>query len=135
MWRLPRKLNDTMKTNLATFLMALALTLPAVLTTAQDAEPPRPPRGPRPPQGEGDGHRGPGEPGQRPMPPLMAALDANHDGVIDADEIASASAALRKLDKNGDGKLTMDELRPLRPEGAPAGEGQPRPRRQPPAGE
>lgn len=53
------------------------------------------------------------------MPPLIAALDANHDGVIDADEIANAPAALKKLDKNGDGKLTMDELRPPRPEGGP----------------
>ncbi|MGH7969197.1 MAG: EF-hand domain-containing protein, partial [Limisphaerales bacterium] len=48
-------------------------------------------------------------------PPLIAALDANHDGVIDADEIANAPAALKTLDKNGDGKLTMDELMPPRP--------------------
>ena len=45
------------------------------------------------------------------------ALDANHDGVIDANEIANASAALKTLDKNGDGKLTPDELRPPRPQG------------------
>ena len=44
--------------------------------------------------------------------PLFAALDANGDGVIDANEINNAPAALRKLDKNGDGKLTRDELRP-----------------------
>jgi hypothetical protein len=125
-----------MKRNIATFLMALGLLLPAVLTTAQDADPQRPPRGPRPPQREGGPPDGPGQPGQRPIPPLIAALDANHDGVIDADEIANAPAALRKLDKNGDGKLTMDELRPPRPDGAPPGDGQPpRPRRQPPAGE
>ena len=57
---------------------------------------------------------GPGGPngGHRPPPPLVATLDANHDGVIDATEIDQASASLRKLDKNGDGKLTMDELRP-----------------------
>ena len=65
----------------------------------------------------------------------MAALDANHDGVIDADEIANASAALRKLDKNGDGKLTMDELRPPRRQGGPSPDGLPAPRKQPPAGE
>ncbi len=64
---------------------------------------------------------GPGGPGQRPVPPLVAALDANHDGVIDETEIANASAALKTLDKNGDGKLTMDELRPPRPEGGPNG--------------
>jgi Ca2+-binding EF-hand superfamily protein len=46
------------------------------------------------------------------MNPLFAALDANGDGVIDAQEIANAPAALKKLDRNGDGKLTEDELRP-----------------------
>ena len=63
---------------------------------------------------------GPGCPdmkGHHPPPPspLMQALDANHDGVIDADEIANAPAALKTLDKNGDGKLTPDELRPACP--------------------
>jgi hypothetical protein len=58
------------------------------------------------------------------------ALDANHDGVIDAQEIANAPAALRTLDKNHDGKLTHDELRPQRPGGqggpdGPSGEHQP----------
>ncbi len=56
------------------------------------------------------------------MMPLMKVLDANGDGVIDADEIANASKALLTLDKNGDGKLTMDELRPPRPEGGPKGD-------------
>jgi hypothetical protein len=46
----------------------------------------------------------------------MRALDANGDGVIDEVEIANAPAALRSLDKNNDGKLTMEELRPPRPE-------------------
>ncbi len=50
--------------------------------------------------------------------PLKAALDANQDRAIDASEIAGASAALRALDKNGDGMLTIEELRPPRPEGA-----------------
>lgn len=63
---------------------------------------------------------GPGEPPRdRPKPPLEAALDANGDGVIDAIEIANAPAALKKLDKNGDGKLTADEYRPQRPMGGP----------------
>jgi hypothetical protein len=59
----------------------------------------------------------PGAPGFRPHrpSPIIAALDANHDGVIDETEIANASAALKTLDKNGDGKLTMDELMPPRP--------------------
>ncbi len=44
--------------------------------------------------------------------PLLDLFDTNHDGVIDADEIANASAVLKALDKNGDGKLTGDEMRP-----------------------
>lgn len=65
-----------------------------------------------------------GEGGFRPPKhPLETALDANGDGVIDATEIANASAALKKLDKNGDGKLTEDEYRPMRPQGGPGGPG------------
>jgi hypothetical protein len=48
----------------------------------------------------------------------MMVLDSNHDGELDATEIASASAALLTLDKNGDGKLTAEELRPPPPAGA-----------------
>ena len=44
--------------------------------------------------------------------PAFLALDADHDGVISAAEIANAAAALKSLDKNGDGKLTQDEVRP-----------------------
>ena len=54
---------------------------------------------------------------------MIAALDANHDGVIDANEIANAPSALKALDKNGDGQLTQEELRPGRPPGGgPGGE-------------
>ena len=49
-------------------------------------------------------------------PPLVVAtLDANHDGVIDAGEIANASQALKSLDKNADGRLSREELRRGRP--------------------
>jgi len=44
--------------------------------------------------------------------PVLAALDANHDGEISAREIDGADAALKTLDANGDGKLTEDEVRP-----------------------
>jgi hypothetical protein len=53
----------------------------------------------------------------------MTALDTNHDGTLDATEIANASASLKTLDKNGDGQLTRDELRPPRPDGGPEGQG------------
>src|SRR5205823_1008337 len=96
----------SMKNKIALTIVALGLGLPAMTLNAQDG--PRPPRGPR-----GDG--------ARPVPPLVAALDANHDGVIDESELAAATAALKTLDKNGDGKITMDEIRPPRPNGGPGG--------------
>jgi len=45
--------------------------------------------------------------------PVLAALDADHDGEISAGEIGRAAAALKKLDRNQDGYLTADELVPL----------------------
>lgn len=67
------------------------------------------------------GEKGPGGPRGQGRPqmgsPIVGAIDANHDGVISAEEIANASAALKALDKNGDGQLTGDEIHPARPEG------------------
>jgi hypothetical protein len=57
------------------------------------------------------------------MSPVVAALDANKDGEIDATEIANAAAALKTLDKNGDGKLTGEEIRPPRGDRGPGGPG------------
>ena len=48
-----------------------------------------------------------------PMSPIFEVLDANHDGVIDADEIANAPAALWKLEKNHNGQLDYEEVRPV----------------------
>ena len=39
----------------------------------------------------------------------------NGDGILDAKEIANAPAALKKLDRNNDGRLSPDEYRPPRP--------------------
>lgn len=94
-------------------ILTLALATSTCLLTAQDGGQ-RPPQGQRPPGQGGQGGMG----GQRPMNPIIEALDANKDGTIDADEIAKASQALKKLDKNGDGKITQDEYRPQRPPGA-----------------
>src|SRR4051812_34516249 len=79
---------------------------------------------------------GPGHPGRRPMPAIVAALDENKDGVIDANELANATALLTKLDKNGDGKLTPDEFMGAGPRGeghGPGGHGGKGPRGQRPA--
>jgi Ca2+-binding EF-hand superfamily protein len=50
-------------------------------------------------------------------------LDSNGDGVLDAQEIASAPASLAKLDKNSDGQISSDEARPSMPEGRGRGPG------------
>lgn len=127
-----------------TLLALLTLSASAILANAQDFGGP-PPGGERPP-GEMGPPNGPEGRGLRPPPRslLFEALDANHDGIIDSNEIANAAAALKKLDKNGDGKLTPDELWPQRPRnresdwGPPGPNGQgrpPGPPGQPPGGD
>lgn len=44
--------------------------------------------------------------------PLITALDADGDGEISEKEIEGATKALKALDKNGDDKITSDEIRP-----------------------
>ena len=55
----------------------------------------------------------PGGPlGMLQMHPLMKILDTDKDGTLSAGEIANASKALIQLDKNGDGIVSAEELRP-----------------------
>ena len=53
-------------------------------------------------------------------PPLLMALDTDHDGQLSAAEITHATAALKTLDRDGDGILSGDELHPPRPEHTPS---------------
>lgn len=46
------------------------------------------------------------------MNPLMTALDTNGDREISEDELQQATASLKTLDKNSDGRLTDEEVRP-----------------------
>lgn len=64
----------------------------------------------------GDRRRGERGPGRHGPPPIIAALDLDKDGVISSSEIEGAAAALKTLDKNEDGELTIEELRPERPD-------------------
>ena len=96
-----------MKNSYKLIIAALTLGSSAWITAAQPADAP-PPDGDRPPPRDAGSPGDPAMRGRRPLFPLLKALDANGDGVIDADEIANAPAALKKLDKNGDGKLTLD---------------------------
>jgi hypothetical protein len=98
-----------MKTTMKTMLTLLALGSSALILNAQNSGNPPPEGGPG---GMGPRHRPP------PLP-LVTVLDANHDRVIDANEIANASTALLTLDKNGDGQLTADEYMPPLPVDGP----------------
>jgi Ca2+-binding EF-hand superfamily protein len=64
---------------------------------------------------------GPGGPGMRGVA-IFQALDTDHDNTLTAAEIDAASAGLKQLDKNGDGKVTADEFPAPRP-AAPGGRG------------
>lgn len=67
--------------------------------------------------------------GQQPQPtgqagppsPLLFLFDEDEDGVISSEEMKAAASALQTLDANGDGELTIDELRPPRPAEPPMG--------------
>lgn len=81
-------------------------------------------------EGPRDGRPGgPGGPGGMRMSPIAAALDTDKDGILSAEEIAAAPTTLKTLDKNGDGVLTPDELRPAGFGGERGPEGE-RPRRE-----
>ena len=59
---------------------------------------------------------GANRPSMMQLNPVLAALDADHNKEISADELAAAPAALLKLDKDHDGKLSEEELSPQMPE-------------------
>jgi hypothetical protein len=92
----------------------------------------------RPPRPEDDPD-GPPPPPFGPPPNLMfIAIDTDGDGELSPKEIANASKGLLKLDKDNDGIITEDEVRPPPPPrgrrgpGGPAG--RPAPRRPAPPG-
>jgi Ca2+-binding EF-hand superfamily protein len=74
-------------------------------------------------QAQPAGMDGDGPPPGMPVIPIIAALDTNTNGIIDASEIANAPKALLKADKNGDGKLSAAELKPELPSGFTPPEG------------
>lgn len=79
----------------------------------------------------GRGGPGGGGPGRRRSGfmarlPLMMALDTDKNGDISAKEIAASAAGLKKIDKNKNGRLEPEELRPNF--GGPGGGRPPAPR-------
>ena len=79
----------------------LALGAMALTASAQDNNNDGPP----------PGGGGPGGHHRPPPLPIVLALDTNHDGIIDAGEIANAPAALSAL-TNSDGVITTNEYLP-----------------------
>ena len=86
-------------------LAVLAFSASMISLLAQDPNPN--PQGP--PDGPPPGHHGP------PPSELFKALDTNHDGVISAEEIANAPAALKTL-AGASGQITRESLRPKPPQ-------------------
>jgi hypothetical protein len=105
-----------------TMLACTALLAMGAFTAVTLAQPPKEdPDGPTPRHEDGPPRGRPD--GPPPPPPLMKALDADGDGTISAEEITGASEALKKLDKNDDGKLDLEEVRPPHPPRGPEGRG------------
>jgi Ca2+-binding EF-hand superfamily protein len=50
--------------------------------------------------------------GQMRNDPILNALDTDHDGILSAAEIKAGDESLLALDRNGDGEITPDEMRP-----------------------
>jgi len=77
------------------------LAIALLAAAAANAQQPGPPQDRRPP----------------PVPPFIAIFDTDHNGELSDSEIQNAAEALGKLDRNGDGKITREEMRPQPPEG------------------
>ena len=73
--------------------------------------------------GDGGGHENAGDGPPRRFDPdaMFARLDTNGDGYLTPDEIAAQAAErFRRMDRNGDGVLTPDEMHPRWGDGTPA---------------
>ena len=111
------------------FTMLLALFVLSASTFAGDEPKTKGPGGKNP----GQRQHGAGRPEMAGMlaqrMPMMIALDADKDGSISSDELENASKALATLDKDGNGVLSPEEIRPAfsgvaregMPKGGPGG--------------
>jgi hypothetical protein len=95
-------------------LLTLSLTSAAVLS-AQTTTPDGSTGSRRGGPGGPGGHGGPRRGGN----PIIRVIDADKNGEVSSTELANAPAAIRTLDANGDGIVSADELRPMRPANAP----------------
>jgi Ca2+-binding EF-hand superfamily protein len=92
-------------------------------TQSDDEDMPERDRGGRFGDRGGEGGRGDGGRGgffRRPNP-IFQALDADGDDIISSAELRKAVAALKKLDADGDGSITLEEVSPQGGPGGPGG--------------
>lgn len=114
------------------FLVAAVVAIPAAMVLAQPPNgPPRRPDGDQrrerlqrgnPPPPEERGRQGRyGEAGGNtdrfgpPPNPILHLLDKDRDGEVSAAELDNAESSIRELDRDGDGTLSREELRPPHP--------------------
>jgi Ca2+-binding EF-hand superfamily protein len=108
-----------MKLKMQMLATIVAVTLPVMASAQEDGKEKGPGRRPnmqRPGSGPEAGKLPGGFPGgpmgMMQMLPLMKVLDTDQDGSLSATEIANASKTLIQLDKNGDGVISTEEMRP-----------------------
>ncbi len=89
-------------------LVLASLAVALMVTASAFAQPPQ--------DGQRDGQRGRGPGGFGGFgggpSPIMTALDTDKDGELSTSEINAATASLKTLDKNKDGKIDREEQRP-----------------------
>ena len=105
------------KTHMKNITRASFLALSLAAATVLVAQPPGSDSAPR--SHRHGSHGGPDRVDGRRLSPLFQALDTDKNGIISAAEIANAAVGLQALDDNGDGDLSYQELRPVRPATAP----------------
>lgn len=93
------------------FAMTLAAWPAAVATAQFGANPPQPAGGgPRPAAQENFGEQGPAGATTAPPNAMFAVIDADGDGVISKVELRRAIKALKTLDADNDGNITLAEV-------------------------
>ena len=104
-----------MKFKLQMLVTLVAVAFPMIASAQEDRKDRAPGKRPdmqRPGPGPGAGGFQGGPMAMLPMLPIMKMLDADQDGTLSASEIANASKALIQLDKDGDGIISVEEMRP-----------------------
>ena len=104
-----------MKFKLQMLATLVAFTFPMIASAQEERKDRAPGKRPdmqRPGSGPGAGGFQGGPMAMLQMMPILKVLDTDQDGTLSASEIANASKALIQLDKDGDGIISVEEMRP-----------------------